>query len=330
MNLKIILTTIAIKLMALTCLAQAYTINHFQSTYDSLSSYNSLTLELLNSGEDIIYWEHKFEFGFDFPFFGETQSDINIASDGVSYFDNSINYNIFLFAAEYTISLNIDTANMHSEIRYIYTTKNNQKAFAIEYHNVFNDEEFWENGENHTINFQYWFYENGTIELRFGDIDLSNCSFYFPGLGFVFDKTDPNNSIYGPWVSINNSDLSEGACFFGDHTNPGILYNDDDNCDVLMSIPPIGYVVQFEYSGNTNVDESALNKDNFFITQKNETIRINGDSKSFQGANIYDILGRKIKYSKEKEFQLNYRKSQIIIVEIITDSGTEIHKVIIE
>ncbi|MFT6850119.1 MAG: hypothetical protein ACJATA_000925 [Sphingobacteriales bacterium] len=330
MNIKNLLAVLVFKTIVLTCNGQSYSINHFQSTYYSLSNYNSLTLELLNSGEDPIFWDHKFELGFDFPFFNEIQTDINVTHDALAYFENLENYNFFLFSSDFTIGKNTDTSNMYSEIRYIYTTINNQKALAIEYHNVFNYDELMENGENHTVNFQFWLFENGTIELRFGEIDLSNCSYYFPGEGFSFDNTDPNGNIYGPFVSINNSDITKGACFFGDHTNPGILYDEDDNCDVLMSIPPKGYVVQFEYTSITNIAETYEKANNFFVTQINETIRLNGDLKNYKGVNVYDILGKRIKFSEETDFQISNQKNQLLIVEIITEKGTEKHKIFME
>ncbi len=313
------------------CAAQSYEINHFQSTYDTIIDYKSVNIELGLAGEDPYYWEKNFDFGFEFPFFSDTFDNVFIDSDGFGSFPESSEYNLNLFAGIYTIAPILDTPYLHSEVRYTSTIVNQLKALVVEYHNVFVRYEYNKNGENHSISFQMWFYENGTIELHFGPIDLSQCSHYFPGQGYSFDNEDPVGNIYGPWTKINNNDLSESACFSGDHSNPTILYDDDANCDVLTSIPPEGYVVQFLPSNISAVEPLFPKSNNLFsCTQSNGVIEIVGDERQYISCSVYDLMGRKIGYSTNSRFSINTDASQLYILVIEREYGQETHRLFIE
>jgi len=311
--------------------AQSYSINYFQSSYDTLINYNSVNIELGLAGEDPYYWEKTFDFGFDFPFYDEIFTEVNIDSDGVGYFPQSPEYNLFMFAGSYVIGEILDTSYLFSEVRYEILTSNNLEALVLEYHNVYVDDEYDENGANHSINFQIWFYENGIIELRFGNIDLANCSYYFPGQGFSFDNQNPTGEIYGPFISINNNDISESACFFGNHLNPMTMYDDDDNCGVLTSIPPEGFVVQFSPTNILSTNEIQNGTTcNFKVTQLNHgLIKIYDELNSFKSCYVYDLMGREIKQSKQNEFHINFNSTQILIFQIEGECGREVHKLMV-
>jgi hypothetical protein len=313
------------------CAAQSYEINHFQSTYDTIIDYNSVNIELGVAGEDPYYWEKNFDFGFEFPFFGDTFDNVFIDSDGFGSFPESSEYNLNLFAGIYIIATILDTPYLHSEVRYASTIVNQLNVLVIEYYNVFATYEYNKNGENHSISFQMWFYENGTIELHFGPIDLAQCTHYFPGQGFSFDNEDPVGNIYGPWMKINNNDLSESACFGGDHSNPTILYDNEANCDVLTSIPPEGYVVQFLPSNISAVEPLPNKSYNLFLcTQSNGVIEIVGDERQYKSCSVHDLMGRKIGYSTDSRFSINTDGSQLYILVIEREYGQESHMLFIE
>lgn len=317
--------------LAIVCAGQSYEINHFQSNYDTIVNYNSVNIELGLAGEDPYYWEKNFDFGFEFPFFGDTFDNVFIDSDGLGSFPASPEYNLYLFAGSYIIAPILDTPYLHSEVRYASTIVNQIKALVIEYHNVFVADEYDENGENHSISFQMWLYENGTIELHFGPIDLTQCSYYFPGQGFSFDNEDPTGNIYGPWVSINNNDFSESACFGGDHSNPTILYDDDANCDVLTSIPPEGFVIQFLPDNISSVEKIDTESENIFhCTGHNGVIEILGDESKYKSCSVYDMMGRKIGYSTNSRFSINSSASQFLILVIEREFGQETHKLFLK
>src|SRR5688500_16423934 len=152
------------------CQSQDYTIQHFQSNYDTLVDYNSLSVELAVAGEYPYSWEKVFDFGFEFPFYGDTFSEVILDNWAVGYFPGSPEYNLHLFAAYYTVAHFQDTSYLYSEVRYQYTSSKDVDALVIEYHNVYESWEYDDYGPNHFINFQIWFYENGVIEIHFGPI----------------------------------------------------------------------------------------------------------------------------------------------------------------
>ncbi len=315
------------------CQSQDYTIQHFQTSYDTLTDYQSVTKELVTEGEAWWVWERAFNFGFEFPFYGDTFSEVYIDNWAVGYFPESPEYNVYLFGAYYTIADILDTTNwntayLNSEVRYAYKSVNDIKALVIEYHNVYVREEYDENGANHFINFQTWFYENGIIEIHFGPIDLANCTHYYPGQGFSHvDHIE--GEIYGPWVEINNFDFSKSAYFFGDHSDPGILYDVSfGDADVLTSIPPSGYVVQFLPSSlSTTKDMKNELSNKFYVTQHDGTFMLTDKLGCFKGCELYDIVGRKIGESNEVEFNITSALPQIVFIYIKSDCGPEIHKV---
>ena len=82
--------------LAIVCAGQSYEINHFQSNYDTIVNYNSVNIELGLAGEDPYYWDKNFDFGFEFPFFGDTFDNVFIDSDGLGSFPASSEYNLCL------------------------------------------------------------------------------------------------------------------------------------------------------------------------------------------------------------------------------------------
>ena len=315
------------------CQSQDYTIQHFQSSYDTITDYHSVTKELVSEGELWFYWERAFNFGFEFPFYGDTFSEVFIDDWAVGYFPESPEYNVYLFGANYIVADILDTTNwntvyLNSEVRYAYKSVNDISALVIEYHNVYERDEYEEYGANHVINFQIWFYENGVIEIHFGSIDLDNCSRYLPGEGFTHDPEDPESGIYGPWVEINNNDFSKSAYFFGDHSNPDILYDDYLNAGVLTSIPPTGFVVQFLPASISATEEIKNERsNNFYVTQHNGTFMITDALGCFKACELYDILGRKIGESNEVEFNITSALPQIVFIYIKSDCGSEVHHI---
>ena len=311
--------------------AQAYTITHFQSSYDTLPDYNSATIECLLEEGSANYWEKNFEFGFDFPYFGTPYSNFFWDSDAIAYFPNTENYNMYLFSASYMVGQVLDTTYLSSEVRYANTEINNTKAFVIEYHNVYNSDEYNDSGANHYLNFQAWFYENGVIEIHFGDIDLANCSYYFPGQGFSFDNLDPTDNLYGPWITISTDDYSESACIFDDHNNPTIIYDDDYSCGVLSSIPPEGFIIRFAPSDiSTTEGIVELKYQNYKIQTQNGIIEILGDLNKFNSCTAYDLTGRKIGYSETNMLHLISNDFQILMLVVESDYGQESHKIVIK
>lgn len=306
--------------------AQSYTVDYFQSNYDSLENYTSLSIEMGLANGNPYYWEKELEFGFDFPFFDETHDMVILDEEAVGMFPGSEDYNLFLFGG---VAYTIDVANspdyLESDIRYEYLTKDGVAAVGVEYRNIYIEEELEEVGKNHYINFQYWFFEDGRIEIHFGDIDLDECSYYFPGQGFSFDNEDPDDEIYGPWITLNTADYSQTACFYGDYSDPIITLDNYENCGVLTSIPPIGSVIRFSLESTSGIE--TVSEHAFAVTAIEDMVQVNGDLTQFESLSVYDLNGRLLAQTKENQIALSNSAASILLVKIESSTEIETHKV---
>jgi len=207
--------------------------------------------------------------------------------------------------------------------------ENGLDALVFELHNVFLADELEENGENHHINYQVWFYETGVMEVRFGDIDLENCSYYFPGLGFSSDNENPEGEIYGPRLGINNDDLTDLAYFEGDHVNPGLVYDESDFTSVVVtSVPNEGFVVRFS-PNDVSVEEDVQVSNLFSITQSASQLFIQGEMNKFISFELYDLTGKMILKTDKNVIETTGLAKQLVIVKIISEDGEEIYRVVL-
>lgn len=320
--MKTIVTFVVTLFFTSYSLAQDYTINTFNQSYDTLTDYNSLSFELAFAGELPFDWAHVFEFGFSFPFYGQEYDSVLLDSDGYGLFEGSEDYNLSLFAGEWTIDNVIDTPYIFSEIRYKHFEIQSQKVFVLEYHNVYLVDEFDENGTNHFINYQAHFYEDGTIEIHFGEINLDQCSYYFPGYGFSTSNVTPQE-IYGPWAMINNHDMTKSAIIWGDLDDPDIAYDDSTAFGVLTSVPASGDVIQFQPNKDSSLNVEAVQPVAMLLTSRNGLLSVNDELHEIMGLKVYDLLGREVSSSTTTQVQVpEASRNQILFVEIQFTNGT--------
>lgn len=232
-----------------------YTVTWGTSTYDTLSNYTSILYEILP--EPYMTGEVEIDFGFDFPFFDNYFSSVNIDANGIGYFANSeYVYQIFPFEGEYLNHYNLP---IFSDWRYEYDMVGEMHVLKVEWRNVgiYDDIES-SNPTYHWINFQAWFFENGIIEYHFGDTDLSATPFYSEETGFVWE----DGESYGPWIGIINDD-SESEVYYISGTNDSIfLITDSDNADIYFDVPVIGQYFRFTPDEVTSVPTEEISKIN--------------------------------------------------------------------
>ncbi len=242
-------------LFAFATAQSSYTISWGTGTYDTLTNYNSLLLEN-HDGDFSLWWlgELEVEFGFDFPYFDKTYSGLVLESDGYGYFpgNNTENYNLYLFAGEYE-NLGAPMLKLVSDWRYAHETERNMDVLKIEWKDVgiLEDVES-DSPSDHYINYQAWFFENGEIELHFGEIDLANSPFYDPAKGFVFE----DGESYGPWLGIGNDDATDVYYLTNTFTDP-VVITSEDSSSVILEVPPAGQYVRFSPEGVVNQKEAV-------------------------------------------------------------------------
>lgn len=319
---------------SLTVFSQSYEITYENSTYDTLVDYTSISLEEGNTN----YWERVFDFGFDFPFYENTLQQIIIHKSGYAKFpgNEDSGYNINLFAAEWDVfEFDESVGYLDSDVRYAFVEENRVNALVIEWHNVYFEPEFdYYDTVSHSINYQAWFFENGLIEVRIGDIDVEDCVFYFPGIGFSDDMSEPEEgSIYGPWLGIVNDDYdySDMAFFTGHHINPTFYFDNSVSNPyngVMTSIPDEGFVVRFLPTFVSVEEEWSEGGDLFEITQIENGVVIVDQKNSFVSCDVLDIQGRLLFTSFSKEINLSNLKPQMLILEVKGKEKSEVRKIV--
>ena len=278
---------------------QNYVVTQYQDSFSALQNANSI-IDDFNLDDEISGEEAEISFGFNFPYFDTSFTSVFVDGDGFGYFSCSSDYNINLFAAEYG-NFAYTTGGGTSDWLYQIDSSGINKILKLEWNNV-GVLEHIDNEEpyNHTINFQTWFYENGDIEIHFGELDLVNTNNYVLGQGFIWD----DNEVYGPWIEIGNCDFSEYLNVYGNYQENNISLN-ENNSDVLFNIPPNGWVIKFSpvvISTNLSKVDTSVE-----VRQSNNMIYINGlDQKDNYLITIFDLSGR-------LSHQENYQKNPINI-----------------
>lgn len=209
-----------------------YAVSWGMGTYANLENYTVM-------GQ---FGEHIVEFGFDFPFFDEPYSFVDLDMLGaVGMLSEEGDYNLRMFEGDYSFFQNVGGALYSSRFRHEKTEIDGIKVVKVEWRDVgIDDDIFSGNVTDHRINFQFWFYENGIMELHFGLIDLANSPFYTDSTGFVWS----DGESYGPWISISTPDESEVYCVSGTFGDIEIIY-DPDSTDIFYGVPPEGFFIRW-------------------------------------------------------------------------------------
>lgn len=238
-------------LLSLSLRAQSYSIESFQDVYEELESYHSILIE--EKGH--LYWDKRFELDFIFPFF-EFEYDYLICDfSGVCDFDDTIGsyYPIYLMTFGYMFDNVLDTFDIESDVRYSLVTRSGLKSLVIQFTKVRLESDTSVEEFDSYINFQLCFYENGDLEVRFGDINLDNSPCYVPGDGFYafFDNYPPVN--LGPAMGLTNPQ--------NDEIEIGLdgAYDDFDVVDFgyLRVLPPPGWVIRFKRNPDAVLDMNS-------------------------------------------------------------------------
>jgi hypothetical protein len=268
---------------------QNYTVSWGISSYDTLVNFSQL------DPED----ENDINFNFNFLYFNDPYESVTLDIDGYGYFQGSPDYNLFMFAGDFEFH-QYSGLPIHSDWRYNTEIINGLEVIKVEWRNVGISNDIWSsNPTDHKINYQVWFYENGIIEIHFGEIDLENSPFFTNTAGFIWE----DGETYGPWIVIGNFDLSEIYCVSGTSSNVNII-TEEDSADIFYGIPPYGQYFRWvpdEVSGFK--PQSMPDKENFIVYPNpgRDEIKIKTftDNLIFD---LFDIKGNKI-LSQKMEYE---------------------------
>ncbi len=265
--------------------AQDYKIKAFQDVYTPLKNYKSIFIE--QKGDP--YWESKISLDFTFPFFDLSYDYIICLGEGMADFEDAVDFPMFLMAFGYMYDQTFDSTNIESDVRYALTQRDGLKALAVQFtkNRLFSDTTI-EQYDSY-INFQWWFFEDGAIEIRFGDINLDHSNVYVPGEGFYLFTTD-GPKLSGPFIGLRHPhDTSREIGIDGPYDN----YKVFNSIQAITTLPPKGWVIRFENQLVANKDIKDNNGIRLYPNPVRDRLYVKGISKKV-GYSIHNWMGQRM------------------------------------
>ncbi|MBK9985281.1 MAG: T9SS type A sorting domain-containing protein [Saprospiraceae bacterium] len=222
-----------------------YTIESFQGVYTELEDYESVGILALGSP----IWEMEFDFNFQFPFYGALYDKMIYNAEGWGMFTDDEDESTYLmdYTGSYAWDDLNDTSNITSDVRFSHVTFNNMQAFVLQYTKMGFFADPVANSFDTYMNFQIWFFENGVMEVHFGEMHMDGTPIYEPGKGFYCYTTSggvDTNEVCGPHVGISNPyDRDDGIAVSGSYDDFEITSDIYDN---LTTLPPPGWIIRFK------------------------------------------------------------------------------------
>jgi len=244
------LVTLSI-LLTLGATAQTYKLDTFRTEYVALDSFYSIALEV----GGVFNWEKRFDLPFVFPYYDSLYTHIICDSGAKCYFEFNLEFDIKLMNFIYEYDNVLDPNNIESDVRYNYITKNGKQALVIQFTKIrlASDESIDE--FDSYINFQLWLYDDGVMEVHFGDINLDNSPNYRPGEGFFIITTDGQQINIGPEMGVRHPTEEEDQTWLEGDWNDYLVYN---AVGYLTTLPPKGFVIRFSKKLSATINEVEM------------------------------------------------------------------------
>jgi hypothetical protein len=302
--------------------AAQYDVTAYQGHYEEIEDFNSIALETFGD----LYWEKEFELPFSFKYFDTTFNSLLINVEGLGILENEIDFSLRLMAFGYMFDNVLDPYNIESDVRYKYGEKEGKDYLVVQFtkNRLFSDTSIEE--YNSYVNFQYWFFDDGTIELRFGPSNLDNSPVYVPGEGFYL-LTDQGAIPAGPQLAL----------YHPYNENIRLEYNDLDsheeyeiNTDGTGSIdwwPPDGWVIKFS-NQLVSTNETVTNNSNK-IHPNPTTGQVYIDSEEVvKLIELYSTSGKLIIRSSVSTLDLSLLNSGIYYLRVMTNKSLSNYQII--
>jgi len=257
--MKLMMGALILALSQLTATAQDYNFNIQHDTYQNLDSLFSANLT------DGLVWEDEqfvISVGFDFPIQNSFYDTVKIEDDGFFVFfqqcgldtdaEGPILLALFCDLADRGVFLGNGNIPL-SSISYLVENISGTKILKVEWKNA--TLSFGE-GYDDFINFQVWLYESGTIEIRFGESNITDPS--DPDAWGWGESGPLVNLIYEIDCALNNPPVSLHV--FGNANAPGdtIIQGSIQGLPVvpINNVPLPGTVYQFLPIQDVSVENS--------------------------------------------------------------------------
>jgi hypothetical protein len=305
--------------------SQSYSVEIDSLPYDTLTEYTSLGLEKAMETPIYFEFEQEFEFGFGFPYFDTILHSFIFENWSIGYIEGCLEYPMYLFSKEFQLHIEKKIVpNLDSDFRYNSTEIDGKKVYIFEfkkvvYQEVPDEPKF---ARNH-FSFQHWFWENGDLEIRFGESFILP-ELYFPGVGI---KERFNENIYPFILTISNYDLNENINISGNlNYNPTIQVTDTWSQDFpgITYIPEKNTVCRFKKLTSKTKDQSTPVS---IASIVHDHINIPEDF-IFENYIIFDIMGNQLLSGESSIIDIVGLNSGSYILVLNHKNGTKTHRFI--
>jgi hypothetical protein len=297
---------------------QSYTVEIDDIPYDTLTEYNSIGHEKVLRGELPYWFEEQIDFGFEFPFFDTTLTYIILSNDCTGLIPDSPEYNFYLFNQSWEMYREFDFLGyLNSDYRYKRTTIDGKKVFIYESFRLMY--EYFEEAkhEKSDVSFQVWFWEDGTLELRFGKIFLDS-DIYFPGKGVLIKGPTEYYSHF--FIEISNPNITETINVSGDlNNNPIVKYLSefDIQGEGLRYIPKENTVCRFKKNTSKTIQwQQHINMPNIV----SDMLHLPAELK-IEKYHIFDSMGKLIKNGSSENVNVQDMPTGIYFAQLISGSN---------
>lgn len=306
--------------------AQAYQIKSFQGEYVEIEDYNSLIHETAGVWP---IWTIKIDLDFEFPFFDTTYSHIYTSDDAAYGFEDKNSRNIELFTAAVELDRDFNIFDIKSDVRYKQTEVNGKKCLVLQYTKVRFKNDFTAEEFDSYLNYQNWFFEDGSMEVRIGPMNLDNSPGFAPGKGFflIFNN---GNLLIPVVVSVGVADnqYENGVFLYGRHDSFEVV--DYNAIEIgVKNLPPEGWVFRFEPKSSDSSGNSVVGP-TIYPNPVRSTLKIEFEDGQIDKIQIIDLLGRVVRsgFTFENSIDLSDLASGLYFVRMEFNGQEFIKKII--
>lgn len=221
-----------------------YVVESEQGIYEELTTYESVAL----ATEFDPLWAYEFELEFPFPFYDSAYNRVIFDRSGYGAFTDNEDNSLFLFQYySWAYDPFMGSSEIPSDVRFSHVQIDGRQAFVLQFTKVRIFADLFEDSLDTYLNFQLRLFDNGVIEVHFGDIHMDNNPTYAPGKGlycFTSDEGIDTLEICGPYMGIANPLNEDDAIGVnGAYDDYSIV---DDIYANFTVMPPSGWVIRFK------------------------------------------------------------------------------------
>lgn len=284
--------TLTILLMVSVGLNAQYSATAYQDEYHELDNFTSLLVDEVGAAT----WATRFDFDFSFPFFDLTFDFIECDNFSVCDFgfdDAEGLFSLYLLAYPYEWDqITEDPVNgIPSDVRYDSGERDGLRYLVLQYTKMrLITDPSVDQYDSH-VNFQKWFWEDGTIEIRVGPSNLDNSPNYVPGEGF-YHFFNNETLVIGPDLNLHHPNDDSKAFYYGDSaSHEEYSFSTDVTNSRIDWWPPEGWVIKISNLISSN--EYVYNSSEVSIYPVPCTTKITIETpEKVNQIRIYDISGQ--------------------------------------